>query len=92
MREVCQTLKGMPRGKSPDLDDLNVEFYIFYWNVVGHQLFEAIKKFFDKAYLPASCSKKYIFLIPKIVSPKAIPNYRPILLCNVSYKIISKII
>lgn len=44
--EVYKTLKSMPRGKSPGPDGLNVEFYIFYWNLIGDQFYNAISYFF----------------------------------------------
>ena len=39
VREVCQTLKSMAKGKSMDPNGLNVEFDLYYWNVVGKHLY-----------------------------------------------------
>lgn len=44
--EVYKTLKSMSCGKSPGPDGLNVEFYIFYWNLIGDQFYNAISYFF----------------------------------------------
>ena len=91
-QEVYQDLKAMSKGKSLGPDGINVEFYLHYWNVIGHKLFWAIKCFFDTATLPNSWGRTYIVFIPKVSSPNLVSNYRSISVCNVSYKIISKII
>lgn len=33
--EVFAALSSMPRGRSPGPDGLNVEFYLYYWNLIG---------------------------------------------------------
>lgn len=89
-REVLSTLKSMGRGKSPGPDGLTVEFYVFYWNVIGDALFQAISDFFTTLTLPKSWGKTFVVLIPKKNNPVSVTDFRPISLCNVCYKVISK--
>lgn len=89
-REVYKTLTSMPRGKSPGPDGLNVDFYVFYWNILGDPLFKAISFFFETANLPHSSGKTFIALIAKKDNLVLVSDFRPISLCNVFYKIIAK--
>lgn len=42
--------------------------------------------------MPSSCGRAYIALIPKKDNPRFVSAYRPISLCNVCFKIVTKII
>lgn len=92
MGEVFRTLKSMSRGKSLGLDGMNMEFYLFYWNLLGIYLFNAISCLFNTGSLPHSWGKTYVVLIPKISHPISVKDFRPISLCNICYKMISKIL
>lgn len=71
---------------------MNVEFYKFFWDDLGEQLFSVINHFFLNAVMPKAWGKIYVTLIPKKEHPKSITDYRPISLCNVAYKIVTKIL
>lgn len=53
---------------------------------------EAVRQFFNGAFLPRSITATSIVLLPKKDNPEAWSDYRPISLCNVSNKIFTKIL
>lgn len=57
---------------------------------MGDDVIGAVKEFFNQRSSLTSINQIFIALIPKIRVPKVISDFRPICLCNVFYKIISK--
>lgn len=51
-----------------------------------------MKQFFEEGSMDQSHNYTNLCLIPKITTPTSMMEFRPISLCNVSYKIISKIL
>lgn len=49
------------------------------------------KIFFHSGHVLKEMNRTYITVIPKVQNPDSVNHYRPISLCNISYKIISKI-
>ncbi|XP_039130816.1 uncharacterized protein LOC120267185 [Dioscorea cayenensis subsp. rotundata] len=90
--EVRLSVFELPLGKCPGPDAFNAEFYRFFWADIEDSLFEAVNFFFTNSIMPNSWGKSYIALIPKKDSPMSVTDYRPISLCNVCFKIISKIL
>lgn len=91
-KEVCRALMQMHPTKSPGLDGMPPIFYQRYWNVVGPQVVKCVLHILRIGIMPNEFHYTYIFLIPKVKCPQKITEYRPISLCNVIYKIISKVL
>lgn len=60
--------------------------------MVGDSIKVEVKRVFVEKKIPDYLNKTYIALIPKMQGPETIGNYRPINLCNMVYKVVTKII
>ncbi|GKV06468.1 hypothetical protein SLEP1_g18364 [Rubroshorea leprosula] len=90
--EIKQAIFSMKPFKAPGPDGLHVAFFQKFWFVVKNKLCNEIRNIFNSGVMPESWSASLITLIPKINKPDSISQYRPIGLCNVSYKVVTKII
>ena len=67
-------------------------FYQNYWDLLGEEVTSSVLYFLNSASLPANLNHTFITLIPKVKNPEFIFEFRPISLCNVLYKIFSKVL
>ena len=88
--EIFNTLKDMKLNASPGPDDFNVEFYIATWSWIGDDVTAMVRNFYQTCIMPSHISDTHIDLIPMKLVSKIRSDYRPIILRNVIYKIISK--
>ena len=77
--------------KAPGPDGIPAFFFQEYWAVVKQDIFKATQAFLHLGSLLKALNKTFITLIPKVSVPKEVTLFRPINLCNVTYKIITKI-
>ena len=89
--EVEAALKQMHSSKSPSLDGMPALFYQKYWDIVGSDVVSMVLNALNSNISMADINKNYITLIPKINNPAKMIDFRPISLCNVIYKLISKV-
>nr|GEV03226.1 hypothetical protein [Tanacetum cinerariifolium] len=90
--EVRDAIWGCGENKSPGPDGFSFEFFRKFWDIVGSDLFEAVKWFFDYSSFPRGCNSSFIALISKNQDPKFVNDYRPISLIGSLYKVVTKIL
>lgn len=80
-QEIWEVLKSFAKGESPGLDGWTVEFFLHFFDLVGADLLEMVED--------TRSSGKVIGFVN---NPTTFGNYKPIALCNLCYKLISKVI
>jgi hypothetical protein len=90
--EVRRALFQMHPLKSPGPDGFPAVFYQKYWNIVGRDVCQAVLSYLNGGTFDVNLNVTNIVLIPKVNSPAKLTDYRPISLCNVLYKLISKVL
>jgi hypothetical protein len=90
--ELKAALFEMHPDKAPGPDGFNPTFYQHFWDICGDNVFEAEKEWLERGYFPSSLNETNICLIPKCDNPNSMKDLRPISLCNVLYKMISKLL
>lgn len=88
--EIHAALLEMGPTKAPGVDGMTPLLYQSYWSTVGEDVVAAVRSFFHSSHLLRSVNQTLITLIPKANCPTSPSQFRPISLCNVSYKIITK--
>ena len=90
--EIKEALFSIHPGKAPGPDGFSACFFQSNWRVVGEDIVKEVQDFFLYGVMPRTVNETHIRLIPMIMSPMKLADYRPIALCNVLYKIISKLL
>ena len=92
VEEVDQALKQMAPLTAPGRDGMSPIFYKTYWHIVSKDVTTMVLNALNSGVVHESLNPTFISLIPKIKNPKKVSDFRPISLCNVVYKLISKVL
>ena len=78
--------------KAPGPDGFPVQFFQRHWEVCGADVTKAVLRIVKGEETAESINETILVLIPKVKNPTLLSQFRPISLCNVLYKIASKVI
>jgi len=90
--EVNEVIKEMHNGKAPCPDGFNVDFFKTCWEIVKYHILDVVEDSRKSRTILRAINESFIALIPKQEKSMTPERFRPIVLCNVVYKIISKVI
>lgn len=90
--EVKEAIFQVGATKSLGLGGMPTHFFTKYWDLDGNDVIVAILIFLNNGDFLVDINKTFVVLIPKMPNAQNMKQYRPIFLCNVFYKIISKVL
>ena len=90
--EVEVAIKEMKPTTAPGPDGMPPLFYQSFWSLIGEDICSTVLDCLNNCKIPKEINSTNITLIPKVKSPELISDFRPISLCNVVYKIVSKVL
>lgn len=90
LSDLKEVVFSMADDKAPGCDGFPYEFYKAFWDSIGHDLYKVYLEAYYSKSLGNIINKGNIKFIPKTGDPEDICNWSPIILLNVSYKIIAK--
>ena len=90
--EVTIDLKQMAPLKAPKPNGMPPIFYQHYCESIGDDVATNVLSFLNLGKLAPSLNHTFISLIPKVKSPELVSQFCLIALCNILYKLVSKVL
>ncbi|CAM8958980.1 unnamed protein product [Rhodiola kirilowii] len=90
--EVKRALYQMHPSKAPGLDGFSAMFYQVNWDIVGPEVVKEVLNCLNNNVLNKELNETLIVLVPKVKKVEKVEDFRPISLCNVVMKIVTKVL
>ena len=91
-QEIIDVIWSMEPDKASGPNGFSFQFYRVCWTIIRNYLLCMIKAFQLKSKVGSCTNSTFLALIPKEANPYSFVRFKPISLCNASYKMFSKLL
>jgi hypothetical protein len=92
LMEIEDVVRCSDGNKSPGPDGFNFAFVKAFWDLLKSEVRILFDQFHGNAIIPKSFLSYFVTLIPKVNSPFALEDFRPISLLGCLYKLVAKVL
>lgn len=92
MQEVESVANQLKAGKAPGPDGFTSDFFHHFWDLIQTKVWQVVEESRVLIWMYPGLNTTFIALVPKVEEANTPNKYIPIALCNIIYKIVSKVI
>lgn len=92
LQEVEIAVNSLKVGKAPGPDGFTSIFFQHFWELIKWEVWQVVEESRNLRWMYPGLNATFIALIPKSEESNFPDKYRPIALCNIIYKIVSKVV
>eukprot|EP00253_Pinus_taeda_P014111 PITA_14111 len=92
LHEVDTTVRNLKSGKAPGPDGFTSDFFHHFWDLIQIEVWQLVEEYRALRWMYPGLNATFLALIPKSAEANKPEKYRPIAFCNITYKIVSKVI
>jgi hypothetical protein len=92
LEEITNVMISYDGSKSLGPDEFNFAFVKEFWDLVKYDVQILFDQFHGNDCLPKSMCSYFLTLIPKVSSPQAFSDFRPISFIGCLYKLVAKVL
>ena len=85
-------MNQLKAGKAPGPDGFTANFFQHFWELIKWEVWWVVEESRTLRWMYPAMNANFIALIPKTEDSNSLDKYRHIALCNIIYKIVSKVI